>query len=230
MKTNIFLIGSCRIHRPFNCDKKHKDGCFNNYDCLNSKWYEKNFLGSVYCSSYILQILNCIIEKKNKQLINQKPPQLEITNEVFKEICDSFDKSEIIIIEIATIKSIFLNNTKTYLSNEHSKNIDINRYTIKELVEKEIIQNIENIQNIIHKIGKKVLFISHFNFMNKIPNRKLIIDCLNKTAKYFLNPTIFVMENIKDNLVDDNHYSLKFEQKIMKEIDKCLKNMINNKN
>ena len=38
------------------------------------------------------------------------------------------------------------------------------------------------------------------------------------------------MENIKDNLVDDNHYSLKFEQKIMKEIDKCLKNMINNKN
>jgi hypothetical protein len=229
MKTKIFLMGSCRIHRPFNCDKKHSEGYFNDYDCLNSKWYEKNFIGSIYCSSYILQTLNCLINKKNKELINQKKPQLKMTNDVFAEICDSFSKSEIVIIEIATIKSIIFKN-QTFLSNEHISKINNKNYIIKNLKEEELLQNIETIQNILNEIGKQVLFISHFNYMYNIPNRKLIIDCLNKKAKYFLNPTIFVMENIKANTKDFNHYSLNFEMKIMKEIDNCLKEMIINKN
>ena len=125
-----------------------------------------------------------------------------------------------------------MRNKNIYLSKEHINAININDcdYDIQNLKEEDILKNIENIQNILLKIGKKVLFISHFNLMNEIPNRELIINCLKNKAKYFLDPTIFVMEDIKANLADNNHYSFKFEKKIMKEIDNCLKKMITNKN
>ena len=70
----IFLLSSCRVHRPFNCDKDHKDGEFKNYDCLYSKWHETFFLGSLYCSNYILEVIKTLTYRENKQLINTGPP------------------------------------------------------------------------------------------------------------------------------------------------------------
>ena len=212
---NIFLIGSCRIHRPFDCDNKHKEGRFNLYNCLNSRWNEKYFLGSLYESNYIIQILKCLTERKieKKENINVINPQKQIDEKQFLELCDTLMKADIIIIEIATIKYIIKDNI--YLSNEHYKKIGITPTKEGELNKDELINNITQIEKLVHDIGKKVLFISHFN-NNNIPNRTLIIESLKTKAEHYFDPTCVITSNRK--LVDQNHYKLNTEAEIMEEI------------
>ena len=91
-----------------------------------------------------------------------------------------------------------LRNKNIYLSKEHINAININDcdYDIQNLKEEDILKNIENIQNILLKIGKKVLFISHFNLMNEIPNRELIINCLISFLNNSLNVNIIEINPI----------------------------------
>jgi len=212
---NIFLIGSCRIHRPFNCDKKHKKGKYNLYNCLNTNWGEKYFLGRLYESNYIIQILKCLIERKieNKENINVLYPQKQIDEKQFLELCDTLMKADIIIIEIATIKYIIKDNI--YLSNEHYNQLGITPTKKGELNKEELINNITQIEKLVHDIGKKTLFISHFNNQN-IPNRTLIIESLKTTAKHYFDPTCVITSN--SQLSDPNHYKLNTEAEIMEEI------------
>ena len=212
---NIFLIGSCRIHRPFNCDKKHIEGKYNLYNCLNTIWYEKYFLGSLYESNYIIQILKCLIERKieNKENINVMGPQKQIDEKQFLELCDTLMKADIIIIEIATIKYIIKDNI--YLSNEHYNQLGITPTKKGKLNKDELINNITQIEKLVHDIGKKVLFISHFNNQN-IPNRTLIFESLKTTAEHYFDPTCVITSNSK--LEDINHYELNTEAEIMEEI------------
>jgi hypothetical protein len=212
MMKKLFLLGSCRIHRPFNCDKSHSDGKYNLYDCLNTRWYEKNFLGSLYCSNYITQTLKCLIHKNNKEYIQVKSPQQKLDNTHFNQLCETFYSADIIIIEIATIKYIL--KDKIYYSNEHVQEKNYNTLTRDELC-----NNIRTIEKLIKDIGKKVLFISHFNF-NNIDNRKMIIECLNKTTKNFCDPTNIVIS--KDYILDNNHYTVKTEKIVMEKIHRHL--------
>ncbi len=215
----IFLIGSCRIHRPFNCDNKHEYGEFNLYDCLNTKWYEKYFLGSLYCSNYINQTLNYLINRdlKNKNNIEVMDPQIKLDENHFLKLCENLYESDIIIIEIATLKYL-KNISGFYISQEHNPKIT----PIFTITEEELINNIKIIENLIEGIGKKVLFISHFN-LNNINNRNTIINCLKKTAKYFFDPTTVIINS--KQLSDINHYNFETEKIIMKKIHEYLSDM-----
>ena len=66
----------------------------------------------------------------------------------------------------------------------------------------------------VHDIGKKVLFISHFNNQN-IPNRTLIIESLKSTAEHYFDPTCVITSISKLN--DSNNYELNTEAEIMEE-------------
>lgn len=215
----LFFLTSCRIHRPFNCDKKHRNGKYNLYDCLNTNWSENNFLGRLYESNYILQTLKYLINKdiENKDNIQVITPQKNMDKKHFLDICDTLMKADIIIIEIATIK-YFMNNN-IYLSNEHFNKLGIYPTKSGKLNKKELINNILEIEKLVNDIGKKVLFVTHFNFQN-IPNRKLIIECVKNTAKYFFDPSCVI--NSYRKLSDRNHYTTKTEVEIMEKIHKCL--------
>ena len=212
----IFIFGSCRIHRPFN-------NVYNKYNCLETLWYKSNFIGSVYCSNYILMIIKILLSRNLLEKDKLCYPY-DITDEHFYNLCDSLTQADTIIVEIATIK--YRKLPDRYLSNE-----EIHRYSNFEagiIEEGELSKNIIEIQDIIQKSGKQVLFVSHFHvnikmFDRKLIGRKLIIDCLSKHAKYFFNPTSIVQSNISNNIVDYNHYSNSCEVLIMEELDKHLK-------
>ncbi len=60
---NIFLIGTCRIHRPFGCDNEDKKPVNSEYkqtyNTLNL-WGSYNFLGPKYNIKEIYQFLNLL--------------------------------------------------------------------------------------------------------------------------------------------------------------------------
>lgn len=201
----LFILGSCRIHRPLNCDYSHTDGKHTLYDCLETRWGEKCFLGSLYCSQYILQTLRCLIFKENKDYIQIRRPHIAMNDAKFLKLCESFYKSEIVVIEIATIKYMFENGR--YYSNECIKN------TNNVLTNDELILNIKTIEKLLSDVGKKVLFVSHFTF-NNIHNRQLIVDCLKKASTRFFDPSC-IIENNKNMVIDSNHYTQSTEKLIM---------------
>jgi len=211
----IFIFGSCRIHRPF-------INVCNSYNCLETLWYQSNFIGSVYCSNYILMMIKILISRNILEKDKLCYPY-NITDEHFYKLCDIFTLADTIIIEIATIKYRKLKDR--YLSNE-----EIHRYSNFEagnIDEEELSKNIIEIQNIIQKSGKQVLFVSHFHlslktFERKLIGRKQIIDCLSKHATYFFDPSSIIQTDISNNIVDYNHYSSSCEVLIMKELDKNL--------
>ena len=222
----IFLLSSCRVHRPFNCDKDHKDGEFKNYDCLYSKWHETFFLGSLYCSNYILEVIKTLTYRENKQLINTGPPYFEMNDHKFNLLCNKFHESSIVIIEIATLKYLILENG-VIISNEHRKQFE--NYKECVLSEDQLKSNIEEIQEILHKNKKYCLFVSHFHVYN-IKNREIICRCMREKAKYYFDPTPIVLKNIEENIKDSDHFTVECEKIIMKHIDDHLKIIIKENN
>ena len=101
------------------------------------------------------------------------------------------------------------------------------RYTSGSIDEIQLSKNIIDIQNIIQKVGKQVLFVSHFlvtstSFERKLAGRQQIIDCLSKHATYFFDPTPIVKSGQSTNVVDLFHYSPSVEVLIMNELHKHL--------
>ena len=229
MRKKIFLMGSCRIHRPFNSDCGHKNGGkFNLYDCLNTKWHRPCFLGSLYESSYILQTLKFLSERKikYKENIQHLPHQKPTDKKHFLKLRYKLMTADIIIIEIATLKYC-MNDDNFYLSTEHNKLMGIKPTKEGKLTRKQLIDNIKEIENVVHEIGKKVLFVSHFNHDHinqpNLPNRRIIIESLKNTAKHYFNPTDVITSESK--LSDPTHYNLNTEAEIMEEIHKKLSSM-----
>ena len=215
---NIFLFASCRVHRPFNCDSTHETGSFNNYNCLDTKWFQPNFIGSMYCSNYILMLIKILVSRNISEKDKFCYPHV-LTDEHFYKLCDTFLQAHVIIVEISTIKYKKLSDR--YISNEEAGRYS--KYTDGIIEENELCKNIVELQDIIQKAGKQVLFVSHFIINSKVFDRKLlgrkqIIDSLTKHATYFFNPTAIVQSDICNNLKDSNHYSHSAEVLIMNEL------------
>jgi hypothetical protein len=215
---DIFLFASCRVHRPFNCDRTHETGLFNNYNCLDTKWFEPNFIGSVYCSNYILMLIKILVSRNISEKDKFCYPHV-LTDEHFYELCDTFLKAQVIIVEISTVKYKKLGDR--YISNEEAERYS--KYADGIIREDELSKNITELQDIIQKAGKQVLFVSHFIINSKVFDRKLlgrkqIIDSLTKHATYFYNPTSLVQSDVCNNLVDSNHYSHAAEVLVMNEL------------
>ena len=221
MKRKLYILASCRVHRTFNCDKNHETGLFSEYDTQGTIWSGPNFFGSVYCSNYIKQILKSLITRSNKDSIVSIFPN----EEKFGNICDSLYESDLIIIEISTMKSIITTQDENniYLSNEHLHKIN-GSYNKYEINKEELKQNILDIQNMLKKINKKVLFVSHFIGSYHIKPRQIIINTLKKHCEYFFNPTHYVKD--KKYLQNNTHYTKEGESHIMNELHKKITQII----
>jgi len=235
MVQNIFLMGSCRIHRLFNCDKIYNNNELDKYNLLDTLWFGDNFLGSIYCSKYILMVLQILLNNdiNNKDKICIIPPQLELDDNRFITICNRLKQSDIVIIEIASLKYYKLLNSEYYINREYITNRFCgdntnNTYTMHTLTQDELANVISDIKMLLNKHNKEVLFVSHFNHANII-NRDIIIKTLSKNCNYYFNPTDIILTDPEKYLLDDNHYSDLGEQIIMKELDKYLFKIYNDK-
>ncbi len=84
---NIFLIGTCRIHRPFGCDNEDKKPVNSEYkqtyNTLNL-WGSYNFLGPKYNIKEIYQFLNLLTCNENSKLLNVLCKNTEVSKKFSK--------------------------------------------------------------------------------------------------------------------------------------------------
>lgn len=200
----IFLIGSCRIHRPFDCDN------VNNYNALNLLG-KYTFLGYMYNIKEIKEFVDLLavendMEKDAKlfsTIINPKfftdPMNLK---KQFKETRDAFQSADLVVMEISTSS----NKTLTV----HDGFVNEDEYTE---IFKYLIYTLQS-------LNKKVLFVSHFNHNNNT-KRQFIIDMCEKylDKDIFFNPTQTILNNLPNSIVDNAHYSKSGESVIMNQID-----------
>ena len=217
---NVLLIGTCRIHRPLFNFKSTK------YCFLDDKF------GTLAESNQIIQYINLL---NNKSSIPKCIfPYISCYNrsnysEEYIEDCKMlFNKADIVLIELSSIKECFtfFELEKYYLDYFKTEMNPPEFMYIKntELIsENNICRNIKIIQKLCG--NKKVMFVSHFN-VNNIPQRELIIKCIEKTATYYYNPTEFVSKNLPNCITDINHYSKEFEPLIAQELVNVLDSII----
>jgi hypothetical protein len=175
-----FIIGSCRVHKPFqllsnelkiplNCD---------------------NFSPDNYChyTNEIIQYISFFYRNPPEFLLNRNciniPPDLS---------CKHVHNANKYIIEISSIKNI-IDSQLQYLNIVKVKKQKLNYRTYLESFQT-LVDNILVISYLLD--DRPILFVSHFNPGNKIPNRQIIIDAIEIAQKYkknikFLNPTKFV--------------------------------------
>jgi hypothetical protein len=234
---NIFILGTCRIQRPFGCDYGYnKPINYNNYNVLNS-WGSPDFLGPQYNIKEIYQFLHILINNNSpllnldniiiKQIFKYFNTNNNI-NDVIENVYKKFKLSDIIIIEISSIKNLstIINNTNVILNLFEPDLSVLKNYDYDIINEIEFIEYLNKIIEIINTYKKKVLFVSHFNH-NNIKNRENIINILknNLPKNMFFDPSELVINNLPNSIIDDSHYSKDMELLIMDEFDLYIKNL-----
>lgn len=221
---NFFLIGTCRIHRPFGCDSVKKNPVnFSTYDALNLLG-KYSFLGYFYNIKEIKQMVDLLVNNYSADVtsdiidtvINPKfldpmdlNRQIETTREMFRF-------ADIVVMEISTSKNkqIIVDNHVTHF---YEPGLPENELEI--ISEQEYEEIFEYLIRTLTALNKKMLFVSHFNHHN-IKSRQFIIHMCEKylDKKLFFNPTEIVINNLPNSLIDCTHYSKTCEFIIMNEI------------
>ncbi len=233
---NIFLVGTCRIHRPFGCDLPCPSDC---YTVMNL-WHSENFLGPQYGTKEIIQLLDLILSTKN--VPNDMKPLLFTDCSVCENMVMqlsmvklSFAMSKVVVVEVSTIKQILKKSSENqqeywlnlYAFRGHQSRLSTDNYTESIQTKEELCRDIAYIQNLLSKTyNKRVLFVTHFNH-NNIPNRQLIIDCVKRTATHYYDPTAVVVANLPGSIIDNGeHMSREAELLVMEEMHKILNEML----
>lgn len=217
----IFLLGTCRIHRPFFSNLSITQ----NYNILNI-WESQCFVGPIYNIKEVRQFLEI--------LINDKKIPDKILYRVFTDYKDNFDEiklkfheADTIIIEISTNNNLTtVVDEKKYILNLYNADTsNLDNYSWNFITNEELEYEIIEIKKILENLNKKILFVSQFNNNNDNIYKQEIIDTCEKVLdkNIFFNPTYIVNSNLPDILVDDHHYSNKGEILIMEEFHKKLK-------
>ena len=221
---NFFLIGTCRIHRPFGCDSvKNNPVNFNNYNALNLLG-KYSFLGYFYNIKEIKQLVDLLVNNYSSEVtsdiidtvINPKfldpidlNRQIETTREMFR-------LADVIVMEISTSK-----NNQTIVNNHavHFYEPGLPEDVLEIISDQEYGEIFKYLIRILTALNKKVLFVSHFNH-NHIQSRQFIIDMCEKylDKELFFNPTETIINHLPNSLVDAAHYSKRCEYVIMNEI------------
>ena len=221
---NFFLIGTCRIHRPFGCDTAQKNPLhFNNYEALNLLG-KYSFLGYFYNLKEIKQLIDILLNNYWPDMTNDiietviNPKfldpidlnrQIETTREMFRF-------AQVVVMEISTSK-----NNPTIVHNHavHFYEPGLPEGELEIISEQEYGEIFNYLIKTLTALNKKVLFVSHFNHGN-IPSRQFIIDMCEKylDKEVFFNPTKTVLHDLPNSLVDMAHYSKRGERMIMNEI------------
>lgn len=221
---NFFLIGTCRIHRPFGCDNAQKKPLyFNNYDALNLLG-KYSFLGYFYNLKEIRQLIDILLNNYSPDITNDiidtviNPKfldpidlnrQIETTREMFRF-------ANVVVMEISTSK-----NNQTIVHNHavHFYEPGLPEGELEIISDQEYGEIFDYLIKTLTALNKKVLFVSHFNHHN-IPSRQFIIDMCEKylDKEFFFNPTKTVLHDLPNSLADMAHYSKRGEWMIMNEI------------
>ena len=218
---NFFLIGTCRIHRPFGCDSVKKNPVnFSSYDALNLLG-KYSFLGYFYNIKEIKQLVDLLVNNYSSDVtsniintvINPKfldpmdlNRQIETTREMFRF-------ADVVVMEISTSK-----NNRTIVDNHaiHFYEPGLPEDALEIISDQEYGEIFEYLIRTLTALNKKVLFVSHFNH-NNTKSRQFIIDMCEKYLDkiLFFNPTERVINNLPNSLVDYAHYSKTCEFIIM---------------
>ena len=222
---NLFLIGTCRIHRPFGCDHVNKNPVHfsTTYDALNLLG-KYSFLGYFYNIKEIKQLIEVLVNNYSSEVtsdiidtvINPKfldpidlNRQIETTREIFR-------LADVVVMEISTSK-----NNQTIVNNHavHFYEPGLPEEELEIISDQEHGEIFEYLIRTLTALNKKVLFVSHFNHRH-IPSRQFIIDMCEKylDKELFFNPTETVLNHLPNSLVDSAHYSKRGEFIIMNEI------------
>lgn len=147
----LFLLGTCRIHRPFQHDDKGR------YDLLGSQQGHEAFLSFMYCSAHIRQLLPHLFEDRldKEYWHRQYPDRLPAIMRAREECRDA----DLFLIEIASIK-YFTPGDGYYLNNEFLK---CDRYSSGFVLTADELENLRSIHVFLRSHGKQVMFVSHFN-------------------------------------------------------------------
>ena len=216
MKT--FLLGTHRIHKLFKSHGSEMDAIVNEYDCLLTKRGDKRFMGYMGSSDYILQVIKCIVHKKNKEHISVYFPQFDLTPEAFTDICESVRNSDCMIVEISSLEAIFDKNQKCYVPTMNGMhNDDMNRQHISL---HKLIDNVKEIQAIANSIGKNVIFVPIFNPStlvgeDKKKTRHSILESIRNNVTFCFNTSCVVNENPEKYLINSYRYSTDGEIRVM---------------
>jgi len=228
---NLFLIGTCRIHRPFGCDHVKKNPVnFSTYDALNLLG-KYSFLGYFYNIKEIKQLVDVLVNNYSSDVtsdiidtvINPKfldpidlNRQVETTREMFR-------LADVVVMEISTSK-----NNQTVVNNHtvHFYEPGLPENELEIISDQEYGEIFEYLIRTLTAKNKKVLFVSHFNH-NDTNSRQFIIDMCEKylDKELFFNPTEAVINNLPNSLVDSAHYSKRGEFIIMNEIHLKVRNI-----
>jgi hypothetical protein len=228
---NIFIIGTCRVHKPFGYENSPKKPT--NYDCYNvlNMWGSYNFLGPKFNVKEIYQFLN-ILTDNNSPLLKLIDKNIKDIfkdcyiddNNFQKQIEDTYNKfkiADIVIIEISSIKDLqtIINNTEISINLFKHDLANLENYQYNIIGEYEFIKYLNYIREIMNKYNKKVLFVSHFNYAN-IKNREFIYNVLknNLPENILFNPSKIIINNLPHSIVDPDHYSKDMEVLIMDEL------------
>lgn len=175
-----FIIGSCRIQKPFQLLSNE----------LNLPINCENIGPNTFChySNEVIQYISFFYRSPEQYLINADciivPPELK---------CKHFHNAEKYIIEISSIKNIL--DAQNYYLNIVKVNKSKKQYASYNDTVPHLVDNLLTISYLLD--DKPILFVSHFNPGNQIPNREKIIIAMQIAEKQrknitFLNPTKFV--------------------------------------
>lgn len=228
---NFFLIGTCRIHRPFGCNSpKENPVNFTTYNALNLLG-KYSFLGYFYNIKEIKQFIDLLINNYSSKVtsdiidtvINPRfldPIDLNRQIETAREM---FRFADIVVMEVSSSK-----NNQTIVDNQaiHFYEPGMPQDELEIISDQEYGEIFEYLVSTLTALNKKVLFVSHFNH-NNIKSRQFIIDMCEKylDKKLFFNPTETVVNNLPNSLVDSAHYSKRCEFIIMNEIHLKIKDL-----
>ena len=228
---NFFLIGTCRIHRPFGCNSpKENPVNFTTYDALNLLG-KYSFLGYFYNIKEIKQFIDLLINNYSSKVTNNiidtvinprflDPIDLNRQIETAREM---FRFADIVVMEVSSSK-----NNQTIVDNQaiHFYEPGMPQDELEIISDQEYGEIFEYLVTTLTALNKKVLFVSHFNH-NNIKSRQFIIDMCEKylDKKLFFNPTETVVNNLPNSLVDSAHYSKRCEFIIMNEIHLKIKDL-----
>ena len=231
----FFLIGTCRIHRPFGCDNLRKNPVhFSTYDALNLLG-KYSFLGYFYNIKEIKQFVEVLIGNYSSDVTNDiintviNPKfldpidlnrQIETTREMFRF-------ADVVVMEISSSK-----NTSVVVNNQvvHFYEPGLPEDKLEIISDQEYEEIFKYLIKTLTALNKKVLFVSHFNH-NNIKSRQFIIDMCEKylDKEFFFDPTNTVLKHLPNSLADTAHYSEGCELMIMNEIHLKIQNIFGKK-
>jgi hypothetical protein len=229
---NVFLIGTCRIHRPFGCNSVTRNPFhFNNiYNALNLLG-KYSFLGYFHNIKEIKQLVDLLINNYSSAMTNEiinmviNPKFLDpmdLTRQI-ENTREMFRLADIVVMEISTSKN---NPTTVNETTIHFYEPGLPKDAFEVISEQEYEEIFKYLIETLTSLNKKILFVSHFNH-NHFPLRQFIIDMCEKhlDKNLFFNPTETVIHSLPDSIEDTSHYSNEGELLIMNELHLKIQNI-----